>query len=74
VITKRKITDSYKAIEQAEQALRAAKEAHREAFRQALVALFNEYGLCLEANGTEGARLEIEELGAPLYHANRLPE
>lgn len=49
-------------IECAEKALAQAKLEHEAEFRQRLVDLFNEYGLSVEANGSEGARLEIHEI------------
>jgi len=60
--TTSKIAESAEKLRQAEEALKLAKGEHREAFRQALVDLFNEYGLQLEANGCEGCELEINDL------------
>ncbi len=62
--TKSKIAETLQAVERAEQAVKVAKEAHRLAFRQALVDLCNEYGFYLEACGTEGARIELIEVRA----------
>lgn len=73
--TKSRIAKSAKKIQSAERAVEKAKVAHRAAFRKACVALFNEYGLYLDAEGTEGARLSIEEL--PIgreYSIGDLPE
>lgn len=44
-------------IRKAEQAVTDAKAEHRQAFREALVALFNEYGLCIESFGMEGTQI-----------------
>jgi hypothetical protein len=49
-------------IREAEKAVEAAKAANRAAFRQALVELFNGYGLRLEADGDLSAHLTISEL------------
>ncbi len=51
-----------KRLRDAKKAVQRAELARREAFRKALVALFNEYRLCLIAEGTEGAQLRLEEL------------
>ena len=43
--------------------MKRKEEARRElAFKQALVALYNEFGMSLEAGGSEGARLEFHEI------------
>lgn len=60
--TKQKITETAQALANAEQAVKDAKEAHRQAFRVALLALCNEYGFYLEACGTEGARIDVIEV------------
>lgn len=44
-------------IRKAEEAVAQAKAEHRQAFKIALVALFNEYGLCLESFGMEGTQI-----------------
>lgn len=51
----KRLRDARKAVERAEL-------ARREAFRKALVALFNEYRLYLIADGDLSAHLKIEEL------------
>lgn len=66
--TKSKIAKTAEKLAKAEQAVKEAKEAHRQAFRRALVDLCNEYGFCLEACGTEGADIEINEMS----HGNRV--
>lgn len=48
-------------LAKAEQVVRDAKAAHEEAFLEACAALFNRYGLRLEAGGSEGSRLEVVE-------------
>lgn len=60
----RKATSTGAAIKEAERALAARKIAHREAFRNACVKLFNSFGFALGATGTEGAKLEIQDLTA----------
>lgn len=60
--TKSKIAKTAERLAKAEQAVKEAKEAHRKAFRLALVELCNEYGFYLEACGTEGARIELVEV------------
>lgn len=72
--TKSKIAESAERLRQAEEAVQVAKSEHREAFRVALVALFNEYGFYLDANGSEGADLEICELHGTEYPIGDLPE
>lgn len=74
--TKTRMVASAKKLEKAEQALKESKLAHRAAFRVALVKLFNEYRFYLDANGTEGARLDIEEFGPSQkeYALKELPE
>lgn len=57
-------------IVEAERELERAKAEHRQAFRAALVALFNDYGLALEADGAEGARLEIRDLDGAIKLAD----
>jgi hypothetical protein len=56
------IVDAAKRVQEAEEALARAKEAHEREFRVALVELYNSYGLSVEANGCEGCRLEIHEI------------
>lgn len=73
MITKGRIAKSAKKLRDAERAVEKAKLAHRAAFRRALVALFNEYGLCVEESGSEGARLEINEIRR-VYNLGDLPE
>jgi hypothetical protein len=51
-----------KRLRDAKKAVERAELARREAFRKALVALFNEYRLCLEADGDLSAHLTIKEL------------
>ena len=46
-------------VEAAERKLVEAQQAHEQAFRQALLALFEEYGLALVPAGSEGARIEV---------------
>lgn len=60
--TKSKITETAEKLAQAEQALKDAKEAHRQAFRRALLDLCNEYGFYLDACGTEGATIDLLEV------------
>lgn len=72
--TKTRIAESAKKLREAEKAVERAKLAHRAAFRKACVALFNEYGLFIDANGTEGARLEINDLRGRTYPIGDLPE
>jgi hypothetical protein len=60
--TKSKITETAEALAKAEQAVKEAKEAHRQAFRRALVDLCNEYGFYMEACGTEGASIDLLEV------------
>jgi hypothetical protein len=61
-------------IVEAERELERAKAEHRQAFRAALVALFNEYGLALGTNGAEGSRLEIEDLNGNVFRIGDLPK
>jgi hypothetical protein len=63
VKTTSRIAKSAEKLRKAEEAVKAAKGEHRQAFRQALADLFNEYGLRLDANGCEGCDLEINEVG-----------
>lgn len=74
--TKSKIAESTLKLRAAEEAVKQAKREHREAFRQALADLFNEYGLQLEANGCEGCSLEISEDNAygRAFDVSELPE
>lgn len=72
--TKINITAARAQIVNAERELERAKAAHRQAFREALVALFNEYGLSLEADGCEGSRIEINDLNGVTYKIGDLPE
>jgi hypothetical protein len=72
--TSAKIATATEQLRKAERQLEKAREGHRQAFRKALVALFNEYGLQVEANGSEGARLEISELRGTTYKIGDLPE
>jgi len=60
--TKARINETAQRLEQAEQALKEAKESHRQAFRRALLDLCNEYGFYLEACGTEGACIDLLEV------------
>lgn len=60
--TKSKITETAEALAQAEQAVKEARDAHRQAFRVALFYLCNEYGFYLEACGTEGASIDLLEV------------
>lgn len=62
------------ALREAKKAVEKAERAHREAFRKACVALFNQYGLCLEADGDQSAHLTIKALGASAFSAEDLPE
>lgn len=62
-----------KAQAQAQKALDKAQAQHREAFRVDLAKLFKQYQLKIEANGVEGARLEIVELRGE-YQLSELPE
>lgn len=64
VKTKAKISESLERLHVAQQAVKDAENEHRLAFRRALVDLCNEYGFCLEACGTEGARIELLEVRA----------
>lgn len=74
--TATKIAKTAEKLQKAEEALAQARNAHREAFRTALVALFNEYRYYLDANGSEGARLEINAFGISqqAYRIDELPE
>ena len=72
--TKAGISAATERLRKAEREVIAAKAAHRKAFRKACVALFDEYGLCLEVNGYEGARLELVELNGRAYRIGDLPE
>lgn len=60
--TKKQISESAQALADAEVALMRAKEAHKEAFKVALVALFNEYGLCVESASYGGLGI-LENVG-----------
>lgn len=51
-MTRAKTSASVKALRDAERAVEKARVAHRAAFRKALAALFNEYGLRLGAAGS----------------------
>jgi hypothetical protein len=57
-----KRAETARAIKDAMAAVEKAKAANRAAFRAACVALFNEYGLRLEADGDLSAHLTIREL------------
>lgn len=59
---KDKVSHARDRVEVAEGELAEAKAELEQDFRKALVALFNEYGFSVEANGSEGARLEIHEI------------
>ncbi len=64
-----------KRLLDAKKAVARAEKARREAFRKACVALFNEYRLCLIADGDEGAHLKLEELSETHdYLITELPE
>jgi hypothetical protein len=64
-----------KRIRAARKAVERAEQAHRNAFRKACVALFNEYRMRIVADGDEGARLRIEEMGdGEDYPITELPE
>lgn len=64
-----------KRIRAARKAVERAEQAHRNAFRKACAALFNEYRMRIVADGDEGARLRIEELrGGEDYPITELPE
>lgn len=54
-LAQRRIRAARKAVERAEQ-------AHRNAFRKACVALFNEYRMRIVADGDQSAHLRIEEM------------
>jgi hypothetical protein len=69
----KKTAQSVKALRDAEKAVEKARVAHRAAFRKALAQLFNEFGLKLEAEGTQGARLAIEPVKRE-FKAEELPE
>lgn len=58
----RKTTSTGAAIKEAERALQARKVAHRAAFRATCVKVFNTFGFALVASGTEGSKLEIQDL------------
>ena len=53
---------SLERLREAELALETAKQKHQEEFCVALVKLFNDFGLCVCAGGSEGSRLEIYEV------------
>lgn len=75
--TTSKIAKSAEKLRKAEEAVKKkAKGEHREAFRQALAELFNEYGLKLDSNGCEGCSLEITEAGqfGRKFEIGELPE
>ncbi len=59
---KKELSKAMQKVHDAEEALKQAKLEHEAEFRHRLVDLFNEYGLSVEANGSEGARLEIHEI------------
>lgn len=59
-------------IVEAERELERAKAEHRQAFRAALVALFNEYGLALVVHD-DGARC-IEDLNGVTFKLGDLPK
>ncbi len=64
-----------KRLLDAKKAVARAEKARREAFRKACVALFNEYRMCLIADGPEGARLGIEDVhDGQDYLITELPE
>lgn len=65
-----------KRLRDAKKAVERAELARREAFRKALVALFNEYRLCIVADGDLSAHLKIDELpeGARPYPIEELPK
>ncbi len=69
----KKTAQSVKALREAEKAVEKARTAHRAAFRKALASLFNEYGLKLEAEGTQGAQLAIETVHRE-FKVEELPE
>lgn len=72
--TKAGISTANERLRKAEREVVAAKAAHRKAFRKACAALFDEYGLYLDANGCEGASLELLELNGRAYRIGDLPE
>lgn len=74
VKTKVKIAKTAALVAKAEEAVKEAQAAHRLAFREACAALFTEYGLCLEADGSMGAHLTICELGGDAFSVNGLPQ
>lgn len=59
-------------IVEAERELERAKAEHRQAFRAALVALFNEYGLVLAVQD-DGGRC-IEDLNGVAFKISDLPK
>jgi hypothetical protein len=64
-----------KRIRAARKAVERAEQAHRNAFRKACVALFNEYRMRIVAEGDEGARLRIDEMrDGEDYPITELPE
>lgn len=58
-MTHARVAAAQQRVIEAEEALRVAKAERGEEFKIALVALCNEYQMCVQANGTEGARIEI---------------
>lgn len=65
--------ETVKEIERAEKALEASKAKHREAFRKAIAATFEEFGLAITATADDpqaGAYLVI----GPLRGAVELPQ
>jgi hypothetical protein len=69
----KKTAKTVTALRELKKAVAKAQLAHRAAFRKELVALFNEFGLKLEASGSQGARLEIEAVTRE-FKAEELPE
>jgi hypothetical protein len=55
-----RISDALAKLQEAEQALVAAKAAHEREFVERFIALCNEYELAIVAGGPEGSRLEVD--------------
>lgn len=70
----KKTAKTVSALREAKKAMEKAERDHRAAFRKACVALFNQYGMKLDADGDQSARLVIEELRGSEFTVGELPE
>ncbi len=61
-MSKEGLSEAWARLEAAQEYLRAAKEAHVAEFKEAYLALCNEYRLVIIAEGYEGSRLDIAEV------------